>query len=267
MNIISINDLNFKYRNKVIFENFDLDIKENTITTIIGKNGSGKSTLVKMLVGLLPSGNKIKYKDDVLNIKNLRKIMKKVGVVFENPDNQFVGQTVMEDLVFTLENMGYAKKKIKTKLDETIEKFSLSEIINESPNNLNDNQKQIVSLAAALIHDPEILILDESLTYVDPYEKEKILKLLLELKEKGLTIIHVTHDIEDTLISDEIVVIDDKKVLLKGNKEDIYKEEKILNKLGYKLPFMVELSNRLKFYDLITETIYDMKEMVDALWK
>lgn len=267
MNIISINNLNFKYRNKVIFENFDLDIKENTITTIIGKNGSGKSTLVKMLVGLLPSGNKIKYKDDVLNIKNLRKIMKKVGVVFENPDNQFVGQTVMEDLVFTLENMGYAKKKIKTKLDETIEKFSLSEIINESPNNLNDNQKQIVSLAAALIHDPEILILDESLTYVDPYEKEKILKLLLELKEKGLTIIYVTHDIEDTLISDEIVVIDDKKVLLKGNKDDIYKEEKILNKLGYKLPFMVELSNRLKFYDLITETIYDMKEMVDTLWK
>jgi energy-coupling factor transport system ATP-binding protein len=264
---ISINNLNFKYKDKIIFKNFNLEIKENTITTIIGKNGSGKSTLIKMLVGLLPNGNKIKYNEDILNKKNLRKIMKKVGVVFENPDNQFVGQTVMEDLVFTLENMGYGKKRIKKKLDETIEKFNLSEIINESPNNLNNNQKQLVSLAAALIHDPKVLILDEALTYVDPYEKDKILKLLLELKESGLTIIYVTHDIEDTLISDEIVLISDKKVILKGSCKEVYKEEKILNNLGFKLPFMVELSNRLQFYNLIDETIYDMQKMVDTLWK
>ena len=266
MNVISIKNLNFKYKNRVVFEDFNLDIKKNIITTIIGKNGSGKSTLVKLLVGLLPSDN-ISYDKDILNQKNLNKIMKKVGIVFENPDNQFVGQTVMEDLVFTLENMGYNSKKIKNKLDEIVNKFNLSDILNKSPNDLNNNQKQIVSLAAALIHDPEILILDESLTYFDPYDKENILKLLVELKEKGMSIIHVTQDIEDTLISDEIVVIDDKKVILKGSKEEVYEEEKLLNKLGYKLPFMVELSNRLKFYDLIDETIYDMQKMVDTLWK
>lgn len=267
MNIISIKDLNFKYRNKTIFKNFNLDIKQNSITTIIGKNGSGKSTLIKMLVGLLPSENKIKYKEETLNNKNLKKIMKSIGIVFENPDNQFVGQTVIEDLVFTLENMGYGKKKIKKNLDTIIERFNLSEIINESPNNLNNNQKQVVSLAAALIYDPEILILDESLTYLDPCEKEKILNLLVELKNQGLTIIHVTQNIEDTLISDEIVIIDESKIVLKGSKEEVYKEEKILNKLGYKLPFMVELSNRLKFYNLIDDTIYDMQKMVDTLWK
>ena len=136
-----------------------------------------------------------------------------------------------------------------------------------NPHDLNSNQKQLVSLASALVHDPKVLILDEALTMLDPFDKEKILKILKELNNKGLTIINISHDIEDTLISDKIYILDKGKVVLEGTKEEVYKQEKVLYNLGFNLPFMVELSNRLKFYDLIDHTIYDMEEMVDTLWK
>lgn len=259
MNIISIKNLNFKYKNKIIFEKLNLNIKKNSITTIIGKNGSGKSTLVKLLTGIIPSDN-IKYNDEILNKRN---VFKKIGVVNDVLENEFIGKTVKEYLNMTLLNMEYNKKKIKKRLEYIIDKLGLYEVINENPNNLSNSKKQLVSLAGALIYEPEVLILDNALAYFD--SKDEILKLLLELKE-NMTIIHITQDIEDTLISDQVVIID-KKVILKGNKEKIYKEEKTLNNLGYKLPFMVELSNRLQFYNLIDETMYDMQKMVDTLWK
>lgn len=259
MNIISIKNLNFKYKNKIIFEKLNLNIKKNSITTIIGKNGSGKSTLVKLLTGIIPSDN-IKYNDEILNKRN---VFKKIGVVSDVLENEFIGKTVKEYLNMTLLNMEYNKKKTKKRLEYIIDKLGLYEVINENPNNLSNSKKQLVSLAGALIYEPEVLILDNALAYFD--SKDEILKLLLELKE-NMTIIHITQDIEDTLISDQVVIID-KKVILKGNKEKIYKEEKTLNNLGYKLPFMVELSNRLQFYNLIDETMYDMQKMVDILWK
>lgn len=259
MNIISIKNLNFKYKNKIIFEKLNLNIKKNSITTIIGKNGSGKSTLVKLLTGIIPSDN-IKYNDEILNKRN---VFKKIGVVSDVLENEFIGKTVKEYLNMTLLNMEYNKKKTKKRLEYIIDKLGLYEVINENPNNLSNSKKKLVSLAGALIYEPEVLILDNALAYFD--SKDEILKLLLELKE-NMTIIHITQDIEDTLISDQVVIID-KKVILKGNKEKIYKEEKTLNNLGYKLPFMVELSNRLQFYNLIDETMYDMQKMVDILWK
>ena len=258
MNIISINDLNFKYKDKIIFKNLNLDIKENTITTIMGKNGSGKTTLIKMLVGLIPSNNKIKFNDKIITNKNIKSIRKKIGIVFENPDNQFVGDTVLEDLVFTLENMKYKKKNIRNRVLEIVNYLKLENIVNEDPHSLTNNQKQLVNLASALIHEPKLLILDEAFN---------IFNILQELKKEGLTIIIVTNDIEDTTVSDEIIVLNNQNVYLNGKKEEIYKEEKKLRELGFSLPFMVELSNRLKFYGLIENTIYDMKEMVDTLWK
>ncbi len=152
-------------------------------------------------------------------------------------------------------------------LDSVIKKFKLLDIIYKSPNDLTTNQKTLLCLASALIHEPKILILDESLQNFDPCEKDRIFKLLKTLKNKGVTILMITQDIEDTIICDEVVVINDKKVVMKGTKEELYEEEKLLNKLGYKLPFMVELSNRLKFYNLIDENIYDMEKLVDTLWQ
>ena len=145
--------------------------------------------------------------------------------------------------------------------------MGIYDILEANPHDLNSNQKQLVSLASALVHDPKVLILDEALTMLDPFDKEKILKILKELNDKGLTIINISHDIEDTLISDKIYVLDSGEIVLEGTKEEVYKEEKKLHNLGFNLPFMVELSNRLMFYNLIDHTIYDMEEMVNTLWK
>lgn len=267
MCMIKITNLNFNYKSKQLFNGLNMEIEKGKITSIVGPNGSGKSTLVKILIGLYNFNGTIKINDLLLLKDNIKEIRKSIGVVFTNPDNQFVAETVMDDIAFTLENMNYKKKDIRKKIEEITKYLGIYDILEYNPHDLNSNQKQLVSLASALVHDPKILILDEALTMLDPFDKEKILKILKELNKKGLTIINISHDIEDTLISDKIYVLDSGKIALEGTKEEIYKEEKKLHNLGFNLPFMVELSNRLMFYNLIDHTIYNMEEMVDTLWK
>lgn len=267
MIMISIKNLEFKYQNTEIFNNLNLEFEDKKITSLIGPNGSGKSTLVKILVGLYHYNGSITIDGTPLLKDNRKEIRKKIGIVFTNPDNQFVAETVMDDIAFTLENMNYKKEDIRKKIEEVTKYLGIYDILETNPHDLNSNQKQLVSLASALVHEPKVLILDEALTMLDPFDKEKILKILKELNKKGLTIINISHDIEDTLISDKIYVLDSGKIALEGTKEEIYKEEKKLHNLGFNLPFMVELSNRLMFYNLIDHTIYNMEEMVDTLWK
>lgn len=264
--MIEINNLNFKYKNKTIFDDFNLKIKDKSITTIIGPNGSGKSTLVKILVGLLKYNGNVKINDLEVsdNIKDIRKM---VGVVFENPDNQIVKEIVYDDIASVILNMNYETDEIKAKVDEISEYLGITNILYNNINDLNTNQKQLVCLACALVHNPKVLILDESLSLIDPLEKNNIINILKKLKKKGLCIINISHDIEDSLMSDEIIVINEGTILLNGKKNKIFESEKVLNSLGYDLPFMVELSNRLQFYGLIDHVIYDMEEMVDTLWK
>lgn len=265
--MISIKKLGFKYRQKEIFNDLDMVIEKGKITSIIGPNGCGKSTLVKILVGLYRYTGSIVIDNIPLLKDNRKAIRQKIGVVFTNPDNQFVAETVIDDIAFTLENMNYKKIHISKKIEEVTKYLGIYDILEANPHDLNSNQKQLVSLASALVHDPDILILDEALTLLDPLEKDRVLDILKDLNKKGLTILNISHDIEDTLISDMIYVMDEGKIILSGSKEELYKEEKVLKSLGFKLPFMVELSNRLMFYDLIDHVIYDMKEMVDILWK
>lgn len=265
--MIKIENLSFSYRNKQIFENLNLNIEKEKIVSIIGPNGCGKSTLVKILVGLNSYNGKIIIDNKLLLKDTQKEIRKKIGVVFTNPDNQFVAETVMDDVAFTLENMNYKKEDIRKKIEEVTKYLGIYDILESNPHELNANQKQLVSLASALVHDPKILILDEALTSFDPVEKDRVVKLLQELNKKGLTVINISHDIEDTLISDKIFVMNNGKIVLVGAKDEIYKEEKTLKSLGFNLPFIVDLSNRLMFYNLIDHVIYDMKELVDTLWK
>ena len=265
--MIKITNLNFNYKSKQLFNGLNMEIEKGKITSIIGPNGSGKSTLVKILIGLYNFNGTIRINDVLLLKDNIKEIRKSIGVVFTNPDNQFVAETVMDDIAFTLENMNYKKENIRKKIEEITKYLGIYDILEYNPHDLNSNQKQLVSLASALVHDPKILILDEALTMLDPFDKEKILNILKELNDKGLTILNISHDIEDTLISDKIYVLDKGKIVLSGTKDEVYKEEDLLHKLGFELPFMVELSNRLMFYDLIDHIIYDMEEMVDILWK
>lgn len=265
MKSVVVKNLDFSYKDKKVLNNVNFEIEDNSITTILGNNGSGKSTLVKILLGLLNSKGYIKINDQLLIKENFNNIRKQIGVVFENPDNQFVAETVMDDIAFTLENMNIKKDNIRSKIEEVATYLNIKDILESDPHSLSGGKKQIVALASALVHEPKILILDEGLTYVDNNELEHIYQLLIDLKKKGMTIINVTHNIEETLFSDNVILLDKGKVAFSGTKEELYNAN--ISKLGFDLPFVVELSNRLMFYNLIDKVYYDMEELVDALWK
>lgn len=266
--ILTIRDLFFKYSEKVIFENFNLNIKRGIWTTIIGPNGGGKSTLVKIMIGLFRSNGSITIDNMVLDNKNVKEIKKKIGVLFENPDVTFVAETVMDEMAFTLENLEKDKEEIKNKILEVSEYLKITDLLDKNPHRLSGGQKQLVALASVLVADPVILILDEAINRIDNHERINILKILKKLNEdKKITIINVTHDIEESVFGSEVILIDCGKVILNGDKELVFKEEKIFNKIGLEMPFMASLSIKLMYYNLIDKMIFDMDEMVDKLWK
>jgi len=268
MNIIDIKNLNFKYDENQIFNNFNLELEKGTFTTIIGLNGSGKSTLIKIVLGLLKYDGKIKIDGLLLTDDNINEIRKRIGVVFENPDNQFVAETVMDDIAFSLENLGLKSNNIKRKVREIANYIGISNLLEREPHTLSGGEKQLVALSSALVHEPKILILDEALTMVDIKTRKQIYTILEDMhKNKNMTIINVTHDMDELLYGDNIILIDNGNIILKGPKDEVLLEEKIFNKLNLELPFMVDLSIKLKYYGLVDRLIFDMNEMVAEIWK
>lgn len=266
--IIKIENITFGYGDTKLFNNFSLNIEKGTYTTIVGPNGSGKSTLIRILLGLIKTDGNITINGLEMCHKNIKAIISKVGVVFENPDNQFVAETVMDDIAFSLENMQIEPKVIKQKVKEISKYLNIEDILEREPHTLSGGQKQLVSLASALVIEPDILILDEALTMIDNDERNKIYKILCDVNnDKGITIINVTHDMDEVLFGQNLIVLDEGNIILSGPKELVLQEEKIFNKLGLTLPFMVELSIKLKYYGLVKNLIFDMDELVDILWK
>ena len=267
-NIIKMENINFSYNKNQIFKNLNLTFEKGSFTTIIGNNGSGKSTLIRLLVGLLVCEGKININGLELNHDNLKKIISKIGVVFENPDDQFVAETVLDDIVFSLENMQVDKKEIDKRVKKISKFIGIEDILDKEPHNLSGGQKQLVALASALITDPDILILDEALTMIDPDTRIKIYKILEQInKVNKITIINVTHNMDEILYGDNLIVMDKGNIVLNGPKEFVFLEEKTFNKLGLKLPFIVELTTKLQYYGLIDHLIFDMEELVNEIWK
>lgn len=266
--IIKIEKLNFKYKDKQVFNNLDFNIKKGSFVSIIGPNGSGKSTLIKILTGLLLNYNGYVNIDGYnLNEFYLKEIRRKIGVVFDNPDNHFVAETVIDDLAFSLENLQYQKEDITNSINEIVKIFKIKDILYEEPRNLTNSQKQKVAIAGSLIFNPKILILDESLHQLTPADKKEILNILKKYqKERNLTIIMITHNLENTLYSDRIVVLNEGKIYLDGTVEEVYFEKEKLSKLKLNLPFMIKLSYRLQEEGITNKIYTDSKKLLEDLW-
>lgn len=265
--IIEINKLTFRYKDVFIFDKFSLDVYASSFTTIAGANGSGKSTLIKILTGIIKTDSDIKICDMELNNLNLYNIRKNIGVVFSDIDSSFLCETVYDDIAFTLQNLGYSRKKINDRINELSKIFNAKRLLDKSPNNLSGGEKCIAAILCALSHNPKILILDETLSMIDGNTRSHILDVLNELKNNGLTIINITHDLKDSYGSDRLVIINKGEVLLDGTPLKVMEYDKILNKAGIEIPFEIELSIKLKLYGLIDELIPNLNEMVDKLWQ
>lgn len=267
-NIIQISNLNFKYGDVDIFKDFSLSIKRGSFTSIIGPNGSGKSTLMKIIVGLLKCDADVVVDDVKMSVDTYKDIRSRIGFVFENPDNQFVAETVMDEIAFSLENMNISKKEIRKSVTEVSSMLHIDDILECEPHSLSGGQKQLVALASALSINPKILVLDEALEMLDNNQKEEILNLLVKLnKEQDLTIINITHNSEELLYGSDIAIINKGVLIENGLTKDILRKEKSFKNNGLELPFVVDLSYKLKYYGLVDDIVLDMDELVNKIWK
>lgn len=268
MDIITINNLTFEYANQKIYDNFSLSIKEGTFLTIAGSSGSGKSTLAKLLLGLLSGDGTIIVNQHYVNSEEIQDVRRSFGFVFENPDLGFVAETVLDEMVFTLENLCYPRHQIKKKVKEVSQYLQIEELLDKCPSQLSGGEKQIVSLASALMHDAKILLIDEGFSMIDPIYLEHIFRLLKKLnREKKITIINITHDLNQSLYGKELLILKKGKIVMYDKVENVLKEEKKLKSASLELPFMADLSNKLGYYHLVDKPIYDMDRMVNLLWK
>lgn len=268
MEKIRVEDLTFSYdkeRNAV--EHVSFHIEQGSYTTIIGHNGSGKSTIAKLLIGLLEKdGGHIYVDDQELSMETLYDIRDKVGIVFQNPDNQFIGATVADDIAFGLENHQVESVKMQPIIERFAEKVKMSRYMESEPTKLSGGQKQRVAIAGVLAMSPQIIIFDESTSMLDPQGKAEINDLIQEIhKESNITIISITHDIEEVSKSDYVIVMDNGHVVMQGLPKDILLWEEELINLQLDIPFALKFYNALKRENITIEACTTMERVVEEV--
>ena len=268
MDKIKVENLTFSYDKEInAVENVSFSIEEGSYTTIIGHNGSGKSTIAKLLIGLLEKDQGSIYVDDVeLTMESLYEIRDKVGIVFQNPDNQFIGATVSDDIAFGLENHQVETSKMQGIIEKFAEKVKMTDYLLSEPTKLSGGQKQRVAIAGVLAMSPEILIFDESTSMLDPQGKAEINALIQEIhKESKITIISITHDIEEVSHSDHVIVMDGGHVVIDGNPDDILRKQDDLIRLRLDIPFALKFTKALRTNGIDIKDCTTLEKVVEEV--
>ena len=252
---LEVNNLNYAYQKEekdsssFVLKNLSFKIKKGEYVTFIGHNGSGKSTLMKLLVSLLdPTSGEIKIMDEVVTNKNVDRLRKNIGIVFQNPDNQFIGATVRDDIAFGLENNRIPTIEMDPIVNEYAKKVGMDKYLDKEPSSLSGGQKQRVAIAGALCMKPSILLLDEATAMLDPKGRKEIVELTHMMKKENpdMTIISVTHHMDEAFLSDRIIVLNKGEILLDDTPINVYKNKELLLKIGLDLPFIMKLKSSLK---------------------
>ena len=262
---VEFKDVSFKYYSseEYIFEHLSFIIENNGMLAILGHNGSGKSTIAKLIVGLLtPTSGKILIDDEEVNDDTIDRIRQKMGIIFQNPDNQFVGVTVKDDIAFGLENHQIPRKEMIEQIDKYAKLVDMQEYLEYNPENLSGGQKQRVAIAGALAMETELIIFDESTSMLDPKGTKEINQMIYKLKnELNKTIITITH-LEEAVIADRVIVLNNGKIVLDGNPKNVLKEKSVLEASGLKLLDCLDLIDELK-----NKTYNNKEKIEEALWE
>ena len=268
MNIIEAKNLTYKTNKKTIFNNFNISIPEGSFVSIAGNNDSGKTALIKLMNGLLPSNNTITVGRSYINSKRIHDHSKEIGSVYGNNLNNFLFDDVYKEMAFPLENLSIKPSEIEERIIEITRYFGINELLDRKVVDLTSQEKQEVLLAIALLHEPKILLLDNPFSMMDRTTKNRIKSKLLEYKIKNnLTIVLATNNLDDVVDSDYLYILDDGEIVIEGKPLVVLKEDKIISRLGLSMPFMVDLSLKLKFYELVDDIELDMEALVNKLWK
>ena len=251
MNLIEVRNVTFRYtQNDDVLKDVSFDVSAGKYISIIGHNGSGKSTIAKLLIGLLsPKEGTIKAFGLELSRKTVREIRSHIGIVFQNPDNQFIGSTVRDDIAFGLENRQVKHEDMDAIINEFAKKVNMLDYLDKEPENLSGGQKQRVAIAGILAMKPDIIIFDEATSMLDPKGKREIYETISQMRKENpnLTLISITHDLEEAFASDEIIVLNKGELSFKGSPKELLNHKEELTNIGLDLPF------KTKFVSLLNE--------------
>ena len=231
-----------------VLDGVDLEIPEGQYLAVIGPNGCGKTTLVKHFNALLlPAEGKVLVDGlDTKDPRAHREIRRRVGMVFQNPDNQIVGMSVEEDVAFGPGNLGLPPAEIRGRVGVALETVGMLRLAKRPPHSLSGGEKRLVAIAGVLAMKPAYVILDEPTSYLDPAGRERVLNVLWDLRQEGIAVIHVTHSMEEIVEADRVVVMSGGRVLRDGAPRDVFREADALRAVGLAAPQVTELMGRLR---------------------
>ncbi len=252
--IIKIENLIFEYEADEgaqplrAIDDISLEIEKGSFTAIIGKNGSGKSTLAKNLNGLLvPTSGKILVDGlDTADDDHIWEIRQTCGMVFQNPDNQLVSAIVEDDVAFGPENLGVDPKEIRERVDKALKDVRMGEFAKKAPHLLSGGQKQRIAIAGVVAMKPKVIVFDEPTAMLDPRGRKDIMSIIEELHKEEITVILITHFMEEAVRADRVVIMDEGKILLDGKPQEVFSKVDVLKKANLDLPLAVELGYRLR---------------------
>lgn len=272
--ILSMDDVSYSYQldgeeSKKAVDGVSFTVHDGEWIAIVGHNGSGKSTLAKLMIGLLfPENGNVNLFLERLTQENLWDVRSRLGIVFQNPDNQFVGSTVQDDVAFSLENNGVPFEDMVTRVHDSLAQVNMSDFLDQEPHHLSGGQKQRVAIAGALAMQPQLLILDEATSMLDPQGRNEVIRVVADLRSRtGLTVISITHDLEEVLLADRIIVMNQGKVLTIGTPEQVFARGAELEAIGLDLPFALKVSGLLREYGMAFDGEHmTEEELVNELW-
>ncbi|HSI66217.1 MAG TPA: energy-coupling factor ABC transporter ATP-binding protein [Planococcus sp. (in: firmicutes)] len=273
-NIMSLEHVTFTYMPddstvKPAVLNLDLSVAPGEWLAIVGHNGSGKSTIAKLMNGLLfPQTGAVQAMGQEMSEESLWNIRSQMGMVFQNPDNQFVGATVQDDVAFALENNGVPYADMVIRVKEALEQVKMGDYLDQEPHHLSGGQKQRVAIAGALALKPRLLILDEATSMLDPQGRVEVIETIRELREQtGLTVISITHDLEEAALADRIIVMNAGEKFMEGSPREVFFSGNDLEKLGLALPFAMRMTQLLQEAGVSLQGEHMTEdELVDELW-
>ena len=280
-NIFDVSEVSFSYTtygevNEEVKALNDVNVKieKGDFVVILGRNGSGKSTFSRLLNALLipQKGIVLAMGKDTANEENMWNIRSTAGMVFQNPDNQIIATTVEEDVAFGPENLGVEPSEIRKRVDEAMAIVGISEFKNNAPHLLSGGQKQRVAIAGILAMKPECIILDEATSMLDPVGRKEVINVLKKLnREDNITIIHITHHMDEAALANRLIIIDDGSIVLDGTPQEVFSNVEKVKSLGLDVPQVTELMYSLKKQgievDKLPLTVADAFEMINALRK